>query len=104
MTNQWPVFDTLPKPKTGRSVLIEEGSGIAERTNRQIRFVVETEPSGKGRFVHHCVLVVERIGYRYPLLRVVQEVLNYPVTVIADIFPQGSPAGNEAELRKVLGL
>lgn len=44
------------------------------------------------------------MGYRYPLLRVVQENLDYPVTVVADLWPQGAAAGNEAELRKDLGL
>jgi hypothetical protein len=104
MSNQWPEFDKLPKRKTVRRVLLEEGSGVSERTNGEIRFVVESEPSGKGGFLHHCSLCVPKVNYRHPLLRVVQEGLDYPVTVIADIWPKGAAAGNEAELRKDLGL
>ena len=104
MANQWPEFDKLPKPKTVRSILIEEGNGIAERTNGEIKFLVESEPAENGGFLHRCFLVVTKVSYRYPLMRVVQDGLNYPVTVVADIFPHGSPAGNEKELRKALGL
>jgi hypothetical protein len=103
MSNQWPEFDKLPKPKTVRSVLIEEGNGITERTDGEIKFLVESEPSGNGAFLHRCFLVVAKVGYRHPLMRVVQDGLSYPVTVVADIFPQGSRASNDKELRKVLG-
>lgn len=104
MSNQWPEFDKLPKTQTVRSVLLEEGTGVSERTNGEIRFLVESEASGKGSFVHRCFLFVPKVGYRYPLLRVIQDNLDYPVTVVADIWPQGATAGNEAELRKDLGL
>jgi len=103
MPNQWPDFSTLPKPRTVRSVLIEEGHGIAERTNGEVKFNVESEPSGNGGFLHRCSLFVPKVGYRYPLLRVVQDGLDYPVTVVADTFPHGSVASKEEELRKVLG-
>ncbi len=103
MSNQWPEFDKLPRPRTVRGVLIEEGSGVAERTSGEIKFLVESEPSGEGGFLHRCFLLVPKVGYRYPLLRVVQDSLDYPVTVVADIFPQGTRAGSEAELRKALG-
>ena len=69
MSNQWPEFDELPKTKTIRSILLEEGSGISERTNHGIQFLVESEASGKGGFVHRCLLNVPKVGYRYPLLR-----------------------------------
>jgi hypothetical protein len=101
MGNQWPEFDKLPKPQTVRSVLLEEGNGIAERTNGEIRFVVEPELSGKS-VAHHCSLFVSKVGYRYPLMRVIQDGFGYPVRVIADNIQQVA-AGNEAELRKVLG-
>lgn len=55
-------------------------------------------------FLHRCFLYLPKVGYRYPFLRVVQDGPDYPVTVVADPFPQGSPAANEAELRMVLGL
>ena len=103
MSNQWPEFDKQPKVKTVRSVLLEEGSGVSERTDNEIRFVVESEPSGKG-FVHHCYLLVPKVAYRYPLLRVSQDGLDYPVTLVADVWPQGTAAGDETELRKALGL
>ena len=93
MTNQWPEFDKLPEPKTVRRVLFEEGNGIAERTNRDIQFFVESEPSAQGGFLHRCFLDVPKVNYRYPLLRVVQESFNYPVTVVADIFPQAALSG-----------
>jgi hypothetical protein len=104
MPNQWPDFATMAKPKTIRSVIIEEGAGISEKTNGAIRFEVDSSPHGKGGFVHYCSLVAIKVAYRYPLLRVVQDGLDYPVTVIADTFPQGAAAGNEEELRKDLGL
>lgn len=104
MSNQWPSFDTLPRTKSVRSVLLEEGSGVSERTGGEIRFVVESESSDNGEILHRCFLVVPKVGYRYPLLRVVQDTLDYPVTVVADIWPKGAHAGNEAELRKDLGL
>jgi hypothetical protein len=104
MPNQWPDFGSMERPKTIRRVIIEEGAGISEKTGGAIRFEVESSPSGKGGFVHHCFLAAHQVGYRYPLLRVVQEGLDYPVTVVADPFPQGAAAGNEKELRKDLGL
>jgi hypothetical protein len=104
MSNQWPKFDKPPKTKTVRGVLLEEGNGVSERTRDEIRFVVESEPTDKGGFLHRCFLFVPKVGYRYPLMRVVQDNLDYPVTVVADIWPQGAAAGNEAELRKDLGL
>lgn len=103
MANQWPEFDKLPQSRTVRSVLLEEGSGVSERTGGDIRFAVESEPSGQG-FVHHCYLDVPKVGYRYPLLRVRQEGLDYPVVVFTDGWPQGAAAGNEAGLRENLGL
>jgi hypothetical protein len=33
-----------------------------------------------------------------------QEKLDYPVTVVADPYPDGSRAADEKELRKTLGL
>ena len=104
MANQWPKFDELTRVKSVRSVLLEEGSGISERTGDKIRFVVEPEDESGGGLTHHCYLVVPAVGYRYPLLRVVQEKLDYPVTVVADPYPDGSRAVDETELRKTLGL
>jgi hypothetical protein len=67
-------------------------------------FDVESSAHGGGGFVHQCYLSVVKAAYRYPLLRVVQDGIDYPVTVVADVFPQGAAAGNEEELRKDLGL
>jgi hypothetical protein len=103
MANQWPKFEELSKVKSVRSVLLEEGSGISERTGDRIRFAVESEAQNGG-LTHHCYLIVPAVGYRYPLLRVVQEKLDYPVTVVADLYPDGFRAVDETELRKVLGL
>jgi hypothetical protein len=104
MANQWPTFDELTRVKTVRGVLLEEGSGISERTGDKIRFAVESEAQSGGGLTHHCYLIVPAVGYRYPLLRVVQEKLDYPVTVVADPYPDGSRAVDETELRKTLGL
>jgi hypothetical protein len=103
MANQWPTFDKRTRVKSVRSVLLEEGGGISERTGDKIRFAVESEAQSGG-ITHHCYLIVPAIGYRYPLLRVVQEKLDYPVTVVADPYPDGSRAVDETELRKILGL
>jgi hypothetical protein len=103
MTNQWPKFDEPTRVKSVRSVLLEEGSGISERTGDKIRFSVQSEPQSGGALTHHCYLVVQAVGYHYPLLRVVQEKLDYPVTVVADLYPDGSRAVDEKELRKTLG-
>jgi len=104
MANQWPKFDEPTRVKSVRTVLLEEGSGISDRTGDKIRFVVESEAQSGGGLTHHCYLVVPAVGYRYPLLRVVQEKLDYPVTVVADPYPDGSRAVDEKELRKTLGL
>lgn len=104
MTNQWPEFDELPKSKSVRAVLLEEGSGIAERTKSEIRFLVESEPNTQGGFVHYCILYVPKVDYRYPMMRIIQDHLDYPVEVVADLFPNGKQAGSEPEFRKVLGL
>jgi hypothetical protein len=104
MANQWPKFDELTRVKSVRSVLLEEGSGILERTGEKIRFAVESEAQSGGGLTHHCYLIVPAVGYRYPLLRVLQETLDYPVTVVADPYPDGCRAVDEKELRKTLGL
>ena len=101
VSNQWPEFEKQTKTKTVRSVLLDEGSGVSERTDDEIRFSVESEPFGKG-FVHRCFLLVPKVSYRYPLLRVSQDGLDYPVSVVADDWPQGTTARNEKELRKAL--
>lgn len=103
MSNQWPKFDTPPKRKTVRGVLLEEGSGVSERTDEEVVFAVESE-SSSGGLIHHCYLVVPKVGYRYPLLRVIQDGLNgYPVKVFTDDSPKGVPAADEQELRRHLG-
>ena len=104
MANQWPEFDKLPKQKSIRSILLEEGHGVSDRTGNEIRFLVESLPYDDGGFIHRCFLLADKIGYRYPLLRVMQVGLDYPVKVVADAFPQDTAAGNEAELRKALGI
>jgi hypothetical protein len=103
MANQWPTFDEQTRVKSVRSVLLEEGSGISDRTNDRIRFTVEPEAQSGGALTHHCYLVVPAVGYRYPLLRVVQERLDYPVTIIGDLYPDGFRADDETTLRKALG-
>jgi hypothetical protein len=104
MANQWPTFDELTRVKSVRSVLLEEGSGISERTGDKIRFTVESEAQSGSGITHHCYLIVPAVGYRYPLLRVVQETLDYPVTVFADLYSDGYRAADEAKLREALGV
>ena len=104
MANQCPKFDELTRVTSVRSVLFDEGSGISERTGDKIRFSVQSEVQSGGDLTHHCYLVVQAVGYHYPLLRVVQEKLDYPVTVFADPYPDGYRADDEKELRKTLGL
>jgi hypothetical protein len=104
MANQWPKFDEPTRVKSVRSVLLEEGNGVSERTGDKIRFTVESEGQSGGGLTHYCYLIVPAVGYRYPLLRVMQEKLDYPVTVVADPYPDGSRAADEKELRKTLGL
>jgi hypothetical protein len=103
MVNQWPTFDERTRMKSVRSILLEEGSGIAERTGDKIRFAVESEAQNGG-LTHHGYLIVPAVGDRYPLLRLVQEQLDYPVTVIADAYPNSSRADDETAFRKALGL
>src|SRR5205823_4988160 len=104
MANHCPKFEELTRVKSVRRVIVEEGSGISERTGDKIRFAVESEAQSGGSLTHHCSLIVPAVGYRYPLLRVVQETLDYPVTVVAVPYPDGSRAAEETELRKTLGL
>jgi hypothetical protein len=94
----------MKKPKTIRSVIIDEGGGISERTRGAIVFQVASSAHGSGGFVHQCYLSVVKAAYQYPLLRVVQNDLGYPVTVVADPVPDGTRAKNEKELREQLGL
>jgi hypothetical protein len=103
MANQWPQFDELTKVKSVRSVLFEEGSGISERTGDKLRFTLHSEVQSGGGLIHYCYLNVPAVGYSYPLLRVLQEKLDYPVTVLADLYPDGFRAGDETELREILG-
>ncbi|MGL5095450.1 MAG: hypothetical protein ACRDD1_07675 [Planctomycetia bacterium] len=103
MTNQWPKFDTLRRPKTIKSVITDEGSGIAERTNNQITFIVDSEHDGETGFLHRCYLFVPQVGYKFQLLRVFQNDLTYPAKVITDTFPKGVEVKDEKELRKALG-
>ena len=104
MTNQWPKFDMPPKTNSVRSVLLEEGNGISERTNNRLQFLIESDGFAGRGFVHCCSLLVPKIDYRYPLLRVIQENLDYPVTLVADLWSQGVSVSNETDLRKNLGL
>jgi hypothetical protein len=106
ISNQWPDFLQLmpSKSKTVRRVLIEEGSGLGEKTKGDITFVVDTTPSGLGGFLHQCFLYVPKIGYRYPLMRVEQKNgVDYPVEVVASPPPHVRTANDEKELRKALG-
>jgi hypothetical protein len=104
MTNQWPEFEKLPRQKSIRGILLEEGNGVSARTGDEIKFVVETQPHGSGGFMHRCFLLADKLGYRYPLMRVIQEGLDYPVSIVADAFPQEAVVGNEADFRKALGI
>jgi hypothetical protein len=94
--NLWPDFKAEPRPRTVRRVLLEAGEGLAAQTEDQIRFVVDTKPGGKGRFVHDCYLVAPALSYRYPFCKVTEDGDPYPVTLVGDgTFQKGTSAGNE---------
>jgi hypothetical protein len=62
--NPWPDFDFSRTPRTIRSILLEEGQGISEKTNGKITFEVETRAEARGGFVHDCFLVARTINFK----------------------------------------
>ena len=102
----WPDYDlTGERPRTVRRVLLDAGYGLDEKTRGMVQFHVDSLPDERGVLAHTCYLIASRIGYRYPLLKVVEHSTGgYPVNVVADVWPEGVLAGNEAELLKDLGL
>jgi hypothetical protein len=101
----WPDFKSEPRPHTVRSVLLEAGVELAEKTEDKIRFVVDSQPEAKGRFAHNCYLFAPALSYRYPLCKVKEDGNPYPVTLVGDAtFQKGTPAGNEAALLENLRL
>lgn len=101
--NQWPDFDLGPDVHTVRRVLVEEGSGIEQKTRGAIRFEVLSRPEGERRFGHTCYLVAPSMGYRFPFMYVEHGLEQYPVTITTDVFPRNAGAADEKSLRDLLG-
>ena len=95
--NLWPDFPR-DRRRTVRTILIEYGSGIAERTADKIQFRVETDADHAG-FKHHCRLDVPSIAYHFPFMTVTNSATTmFPVTTHADAFPRPVVSHTEEEL------
>ena len=81
--NLWPEFPMEPKPRTIRSVLLEAGAGIAERTGNRLGFDVTTSQEERRRFLYTCYLT-SKTGLRFPLFMVVEHGDPYPLTVYSE--------------------
>ena len=99
--NPWPEF-TKAKRRTIKTILMEQGSGVEERTEGAIKFNVYTSFDGPGSFRHLCDLRVISIDYDYPLFTVTHPASMFPVTTIADALGQPVVSHNEEELVAVL--
>lgn len=100
--NPWPNFDFRHPPRTVRRVLIENGSGIGEKTGDALGFRVVTRRDDEGKLVHDCYLVVKAIDFEYPFMVVKQEPAGYPVEIRAlTEYPLDAP--DEEEFVKLLG-
>ncbi len=101
----WPDFKAEARPRTVRRILLEAGAGLAQQTEDQIQFVVDSKPGAGGRFVHVCYVFVPAMAYRYPLCKVTEDGDPYPVTLVGDgTFKKGTAAGNEAAFVENLRL
>ncbi len=99
--NPWPNFAKGHR-RTIKTILMELGSGIGDRTEGTIKFFVETTPDGQGNFKHRCQLYVVPIAYFYPLFTVTHTVNIFPVTTIADALSQPVVSNTEEEFVAVL--
>lgn len=99
----WPDFDLARRPKTVRQILLDAGSGITNKTDGRISFVVDTSANGD-QFIHDCYLSAPSIGFRYPLMKVVHKVEQFPATLVSDVSPRDQKivVKNENELVNAL--
>ncbi len=101
--NLWPEFPVEAKPRTIRTVLLEAGGGIADRTGGKLLFDVVSSLDDAGRRFFHTCYLRAATGYRFPLFQVVEQGGPYPVIINGDeAFDKGIKAGDEAELREQL--
>lgn len=101
--NLWPDFTTVDLgQRSPKRVLLEEGQGIAEKTDGKIEFVVRTANNG-GKLVYDCELWVPSIQFGYPFMQVAYQGRDpYPVAVGSDAIPGSPQATNESELVDIL--
>ena len=99
--NPWPDF-VRGHRRTIKTILMEVGSGIKEKTEGTIQFYIQTIPDGQGNFKHHCQLHVLPIAYFYPLFTVTHTVSMFPVTTTADALGQPVVSNNETDFVDVL--
>ena len=99
--NPWPEF-AKGNRRTIKTILMEQGSGVEERTEGAIKFNVYTSFDGSGSFRHLCDLRVISIDYDYPLFTVTHRASMFPVTTIADALGQPIVSHTEEQLVAVL--
>ena len=99
--NPWPEFPK-EKRRTIKTILMEQGSGIEERTEGTIKFLIQTFLDGPEKVTHRCELYVVPINYMYSLITVTHSFKEFPVTTIADALGQPVVSQTEEELVAVL--
>ena len=99
--NLWPDF-ARGQRRTIKTILMELGSGIDEKTEGAIEFLVETDLNSPEDFTHSCQLHVVSIDYYYPFRTVTHSLSMFPVTTTADGLGQPVVSATEAEFVAVL--
>ena len=99
--NLWPDFPKGHR-RTIKTILMELGSGIQEKTEGTIRFFVDTSLEEPGNFKHRCQLHVVPIAYFYPLFTVTHTASMFPVTTVSDALGQPIVSKSEEEFTAVL--
>lgn len=94
--NLWPDFARGHR-RTIKTILMELGSGIEERTGGTIKFDVTTSIEGVDHYKHRCRLYVEPIDYLYPLFIVAHTASPFPLTTTATVLGQPRVSHNESE-------
>ncbi len=99
--NLWPDFPKGQR-RTIKTILMEVGSGIADKTEGTIRFYVDTSLEGQGIIKHRCQLQVVPITYFYPLFTVTHTVNMFPVITVAEALDRPVSSSTEDEFVEVL--